>query len=246
MKPFRLLCALLALGAAFPLNARSNPFLYPIQTVFVDAGHGGRDSGAIRSYGWGDVAEKEIVLDVAGRVAVKLQARHSGWNVVMTRNDDTFISLSERCQIAYTTPLPPKSSALFLSIHVNSAPSPSASGYEILVRDPARETVMLSSLTPKQNIPLFAAYTDGELNQLLDQRNRQVAEIFDQVLSSGFVSRGVKVQDVQVLRESRTPSILVELGFLTNEQEARNLMDDTWRERMASSIVLAIEQVARQ
>ena len=56
----------------------------------------------------------------------------------------------------------------------------------------------------------------------------------------------MKVQDVQVLRESRTPSILVELGFLTNEQEARNLMDDTWRERMASSIVLAIEQVARQ
>ncbi|MDD7200581.1 MAG: N-acetylmuramoyl-L-alanine amidase [Sphaerochaetaceae bacterium] len=246
MNPCKFPLVLLTFCASFSLSARSNPFLYPMRTVFVDAGHGGRDSGAARSYGWGDVTEKEIVLDVAGRVATKLQARHSDWNIVMTRNDDTFVSLSERCQIAYTTPLSPKSSALFLSIHVNSAPSPSASGYEVLVRDSTRETVMLSSQTPKQNIPLFAAYTDGELNQLLDQRSHQIAETVDQVLSTGFVSRGVKVQDVQVLRESRTPSILVELGFLTNEDEARNLMDDAWRERMASSIVLAIEQVARQ
>lgn len=241
----RFLLALVLLCAPSLLGARSNPFLYPIQTVFLDAGHGGKDSGAIREYRWGTVVEKEVVLDVARRIEAKLKAQQPSWTIVMTRREDVFVSLSDRCKIAYATPLPAKSSSLFVSIHVNSAPSTAASGYEVLIRDPGRDTQMLSSQTPKQNIPLFAAYTDAELNQLLNLRSRQVGDAVDQVLSSGFVSRGVKAQDVQVLRDSRTPAILIEIGFLTNEQEARNLMDDGWRERISSTIVQALLQVAK-
>lgn len=234
-----LLASLLLCVAAGSLFARTDPFMYPLQTVFVDAGHGGKDTGATRTYSWGRVDEKEVTLDVASKVVRELSG--SGLKVIMTRGDDSFVSLADRCKIAYTTPLEAKSSALFLSIHVNSAPNSGASGYEVLVRHPSRSTRMLDRSTPKANIPLFAAWTDSELNDLLNADGKKVAAVLDgELMKAGFTSRGVKEQDVQVLRESRTPAVLLELGFLTNEAEARKLMDETWRTKMAQAVARAI------
>ncbi len=240
----RSLAFLFSLLLCLPASARTNPFSYPVQTIFVDPGHGGKDGGAVRNYSWGTVEEKEIVLDVASQVAAKLKAQKPEWHVIMTRSEDVFVPLSKRCEIAYETPLAPKSSALFVSIHVNSAANNSAKGFEVLVRDPQRESVMISRQTPRENIPLFCAHTDRELNALLTQRGAEVAHVVNDELARSFSSRGVKEQDVQVLRESRTPAILIEIGFLTNEEEARSLMDDSWREKMASSIAFSILKAA--
>lgn len=240
--PLLVLLLLLPLSV---LSARTDPFSYPLEAVVIDPGHGGRDPGARQDYAWGEVVEKEITLDIARRVEDLLSG--SGLRLVMTRTDDRFVSLDERCRIAYTTPLEAKHSALFVSIHVNSAPS-QASGWEILIRDSRRQSRMLSHETPAENIPLFASWTDAELNGLLDAACRKVGEEFLAVFGqSGLgTGRGVKEQDVQVLRQSRMPGVLVECGFLTNEAEARNLMDDGWRQKTAQAIARAVLAYARR
>lgn len=243
----RRFCCLVCLLCVFlPLSARTDPFSYPLGTVIIDAGHGGKDSGATSawSFAGGTVYEKDYTLDIAQRTVSLLNVSHPDWNVITTRNDDTFIPLDERCRIAYTTQLPRKTSALFVSIHVNSAPNTEAQGYEILTKMPTMQVTLLDEQTPKENISLFAPFTEKELNDLLNSRNKEVASAFETTVGERMPlsrSRGVKQQDVRVLNISRMPAVLIEVGFITNEGDAKNLISSSWRQNMANAIVSAIE-----
>lgn len=228
------------------LFARTDPFSYPIRTVVIDAGHGGRDGGA--SFAWsfagGTIYEKEYTLDIAKRTASLLGVAHPNWNIVMTRSDDTYVALDDRCIIAYSTVIPRKTSALFVSIHVNSAENQEAEGYEILTKIPSIQQTLLDAQTPKENISLFAPFTEKELNELLNARNAEVAKRFEQTVGEHMPlsrSRGIKPQDVRVLNISRMPSVLVEVGFITNKNDVKALITSSWRQEMANAIVAAIE-----
>lgn len=229
----------------FPLSAKDNPYSYPLGTVVIDAGHGGKDGGC--SFAWvfagGTVYEKDLNLDIAKRVRDIISVQRPDIRVVMTREDDSYISLDDRCAIAYGTPLAAKSSALFVSIHVNSAESRDASGFEVLTKLPSQTVSVIDASTPRQNISLYAPFSQSELNRMLGKRDREVADCFVSSLSASLPetrNRGVKEQNVQVLWCTRIPSVLLEVGFLTNEQDARNLVSASWRQQMANAIVLAI------
>ncbi len=164
----------------------------------------------------------------------------------MTRSEDVFLSLEERCSIAYQTPLRPQTSSLFISIHVNSATSNQASGFEILTKEQDKRVTLLDAFTPIENIPLYSAHSQLSLNRLLNQRNLVVATVFfEQALNGSLVTsrnRGIKERDLWVLNGSRMPAVLVEVGFLSNEEDARNLLSPQWRQRMAQILAQAIEQ----
>lgn len=239
-----LLTLMLALSLA-PLSASNDPFSLPVSTVILDAGHGGRDPGASASYSFtaGTVNESDLVLDITKRVYALLALERPDLQLVMTRSDDTYISLAQRSKIAYTTALLPQSSALFVSIHINSAQSSEATGFEVLTKRQEKRVTLLDEHTPAKNIPLFASFSALELNRMLNQRNLVVAKTFEEVLSQRMLTsrnRGIKERDLYVLNASRVPSVLLELGFLSNEDEARAIISPAWRQQVALAIAKAI------
>jgi len=228
-----------------PLSASNDPFSLPVSTVILDAGHGGRDPGASASYSFtaGSVNESDLVLDITKRVYALLALERPDLHLVMTRSDDTYISLAQRSKVAYTTALPPQSSALFVSIHINSAQSSEATGFEVLTKRQEKRVTLLDEHTPAKNIPLFASFSALELNRMLNQRNLVVAKTFEEVLSQRMLTsrnRGIKERDLYVLNASRVPSVLLELGFLSNEDEARAIISPAWRQQVALAIAKAI------
>lgn len=237
---------LLLLLTCSVLCAAADPFSYPVRTVILDAGHGGHDPGT--SYAWGfaggTVYERDLTLDITKRLYSLLSVSHPQLNLVLTRSDDTYVSLEQRSKIAYTTSIPPQTSALFVSVHVNSAPSSEASGFEVLTKLQSKRITLLDENTPIENIGTLSSNSTIALNRLLNNRNLFVASMFEKSLSEQLVTtrnRGVKERDLYVLNASRMPSVLVEVGFLSNEEDARNLLSPQWRQRVAQALATAIE-----
>lgn len=228
-----------------------SPFSLPVSTVVLDAGHGGHDPGALAEYQWNGttiIQEKEIVLDITRQTAAYLQQWYPDLNVVLTRNDDTFLTLRDRADITVNVNPQTGKMKLFVSIHANASQAQEASGFEILVKRSDTRVRFLDQDTPDWAIPRYANHTVGELNQLLNQANFLFAYRMQSRLREefpGMRDRGIKEQDVWVLNASKTPSVLVEVGFMSNEQEAGNLIDPTWRSRMALAIARAIADSLR-
>ncbi|MED1672581.1 N-acetylmuramoyl-L-alanine amidase [Pallidibacillus thermolactis] len=176
------------------------------QIIAVDAGHGGRDPGAIGN----GLVEKEINLDVAKRLKADLEA--NGYQVVMTRSDDTYVELQKRVDIAKQ-----KNADIFVSIHTNSFTSSSAKGSESYYYDDPNKANTKES---KQ----LATFIQNRIVEALDTSDR-----------------GVKHQNLHVLRENSLPSVLVELAFITNEDDAAKLGSPTYREAAAHAIYLGIQ-----
>jgi N-acetylmuramoyl-L-alanine amidase len=216
--------------------------------IVIDAGHGGHDSGTL---GPGGIEEKDVVLDVALRVGRLLHQR-LGAEIVYTRSDDTFIPLETRTAIANKA-----QADLFLSIHANSSPEPSARGVEAyylnFTSDPnaldvaARENA-LSSHSVHQLSDLVRKIT---LKDKIDE-SREFAADVDASLYAGLKTgnpglhdRGVKKAPFVVLIGAQMPSILAEISFLTNPQDAQQLRDGSYRERIAESLDAGVERYLR-
>jgi len=216
--------------------------------IVIDAGHGGHDSGTL---GPGGIEEKDVVLDVALRVG-KLLHQRLGAEIVYTRSDDTFIPLETRTAIANKA-----QADLFLSIHANSSSEPSARGVEAyylnFTSDPnaldvaARENA-LSSHSVHQLSDLVRKIT---LKDKIDE-SREFAADVDASLYAGLKAgnpglhdRGVKKAPFVVLIGAQMPSILAEISFLTNPQDAQQLREGSYRQRIAESLDAGVERYLR-
>jgi N-acetylmuramoyl-L-alanine amidase len=210
-----------------------------INRIVIDPGHGGHDSGTL---GPGGIEEKNVVLDVALRLGVLLKQK-LGADVIYTRDDDTFIPLETRTAIANKA-----QADLFISIHANSSPDPSARGVE---------TYYLNFTTSADALEVAArenAVSDQSIHQLSDlvkkialqdkiNESREFASDVDQSLyagledgNSGLRDRGVKKAPFVVLIGANMPSILAEISFLTNPEDADELRQPQYRERIAEAL----------
>src|SRR5580698_1890488 len=216
-----------------------------IGRIVVDAGHGGHDSGTL---GPGGIEEKDVVLDVALRLG-KLLKQRLGADVIYTRDDDTFIPLETRTAIANKA-----QADLFISVHANSSSDPSARGVE---------TYYLNFTTSADALEVAArenAVSDQSIHQLSDlvkkitlqdkiSESREFAFDVQQSLYSGLEDgnaglkdRGVKKAPFVVLIGANMPSILAEISFLTNPDDAHQLRDPEYRERIAESLYLGVSR----
>lgn len=240
--PLRLtyLIACLTLLCALPLSL----WAQGQYTVVIDAGHGGKDPGAVGN----GVREKEVTLDVALRLGRKIKANHPSVRVLYTRDKDVFIGLQERADFANR-----HKASLFISIHVNSA-SPSARGTETYVLGLAKQqSNMAIAMRENQVLLLEDDYKskyqgfdpksteDYIIFDLLQgehaQRSIELAEAVErQYKRSGRHSRGARQAGFWVLAQSAMPSILTEVGFLTNKAEADYLNSDSGREEIATNL----------
>ncbi|HXW62303.1 MAG TPA: N-acetylmuramoyl-L-alanine amidase [Candidatus Acidoferrales bacterium] len=215
-----------------------------ISRIVIDAGHGGHDTGTVGPHG---LMEKDLCLDVAFRLGALIQQKLPGAEVIYTRRDDTFIPLEERTKIANEA-----KADLFISIHANSSPDPTARGVE---------TYYLNFATSSESMEVAArenANSQESLHDLQDiiqkiARNEKVEESKElagdiqgtlsqrlQLVSVSERNRGVKKAPFIVLIGANMPSVLSEISFVSNPYDERLLRKPEQRQRIAEGLYRGI------
>jgi N-acetylmuramoyl-L-alanine amidase len=219
-----------------------------VHRVVIDAGHGGRDGGAVLP-GLG-LREKDLTLDIARRLD-RLLSRDV--QVVMTRRDDTSVSLVERTEIADAS-----GADLFVSIHVNWLPDREARGFETYYAGTTHDP-FLEALAAVENRE--SGFSVADTRRLLDgiysdvrrRESRRLAEwvseaLFDTLRTSNpqVVDRGVMRAPFVVLVATDMPAVLAEVACMSNDREARLLGLGAYRQRIAEALYRAISGYARE
>lgn len=190
----------------------------PFNTVVLDAGHGGHDSGAKGVYGY----EKDFTLQMALTTKASLEKR--GFRVILTRAKDEFISRTGRVALANATP-----NSIFISLHFNSA-GPAATGIE---------TFALTPIGASASLERGGGYNaNGLTGNRRDSENIALATaIHARVVSTyKLIDRGIKRAQWTVLTGCDRPGILFEGGFVTNGGECRLIASETYRRALAETI----------
>lgn len=215
--------------------------------VIIDAGHGGKDPGAV---GKGKIYEKDITLSVALETGRRIQEKHPDIKVYYTRESDVFIELGGRTELA-NRKLTQDNGGLFVSIHVNASIVPKMSGYEtyFLSQNPtneeARSTAALeNNVVVLENPGRRKSYDDVEyiealmLTTQIQKESRLLADKIQRSIGAvkGSPSRGVKTADFFVLRGSLMPAALVEIGYITNRNEVKKLITPEYQKKIAGRI----------
>jgi N-acetylmuramoyl-L-alanine amidase len=219
-----------------------------VNRIVIDAGHGGHDYGTIGPNG---VLEKDVVLDVALRLSKLVQER-MGAEVVLTRSDDTFVPLHERTAIANE-----HKADLFLSIHANSSPAPEVAGTETFFLNftnspdalnvAARENAgsdktvgelkdLIQTITLNDKIEESHTFADDIQNAIQSQAARSNAAAHN---------RGVKRAPFVVLIGASMPSVLAEIGFLSNDRDETNLGKPAYRQKVAEALYKGLAQYSQ-
>lgn len=214
-----------------------DPILRPInghgqnlfKTVIIDAGHGGKDPGAVNSLG----TEAGYNLIVAKKVE-KLLLKN-GFNVIMVRSDNTFLSLSQRVELANKY-----KSAIFISIHFNAEPSKTARGIETFTLSPqgvahygrgvknSDHQIQVGNHQDSQNIALGTAVHGSIVSRIYNQTERY--------------DRGIRRARYTLLTGIKHPSILIEGGFLSNKTEAKIIHSDKYQQTLAIGIAEGVKK----
>ena len=215
--------------------------------VVIDAGHGGNDVG---THGPSGLLEKDVVLDVALKLGALLQDR-LGADVVYTRSSDTYVGLEERTQIAND-----RKADLFLSIHANSSPYPSVGGVEAYYLNFTTSRSALD-LAAKENASSQSTIFDlKEVLAKIAMKDKidESREFASSVQTSLFAlssknntaakNRGIKKAPFVVLIGASMPSVLAEIGFLTNATDEALLKKPEHREKIAEALYKGIASYA--
>ncbi|HEY6507249.1 MAG TPA: N-acetylmuramoyl-L-alanine amidase [Vicinamibacterales bacterium] len=212
-------------------------------TVAIDAGHGGDDPGAM---GPGGTEEKSLTLSVAQRLRAALQARR-GFRVVLTREDDRRLTADQRAALANGA-----GAGVFVSLHANASPSPATSGFEVgswlgtadrAPRDSGTEEpaplLSVASGLPRRVVVLpwhraQAPYQESS-SKFAQDLARRLAE------TGRLGPRGVFRAPLRSLAAVAAPAVLVELGYLSNDDDEPALGADARQGAVADAIVRALE-----
>ncbi|MCX5716589.1 MAG: N-acetylmuramoyl-L-alanine amidase, partial [Candidatus Omnitrophica bacterium] len=196
---------------------------YRIRRIVIDAGHGGKDPGAIGRDG---IKERYITLDIAQKVKDLLETQ--GLEVTMTRNTDKFLELQERVDVADNA-----DADLFVSIHANASVAHRLKGIEVYYLSEAIDDTARAEKFSKSSDDLKATLWDLELSE--DRRNS--IELADCIIARmGGHRHGLKNARFYVLKGVRVPAVLVEVGYITNSGECSKLGWSDYRSKVAAQV----------
>lgn len=220
--------------------------------IVIDPGHGGIDSGAAGQVGSANVNEKFVVFEFARTLAQRLEATKR-YKVVLTRDTDVFIALDERVRVAREN-----HAALFLSIHADtlseSAEVSGATVYTIAERASDIESARIAEkengadLVGGVNAPEAGSEVSDILFDLTRRETRAYSHVFARNLTGAWANAGrlnknpERAAGFRVLRAPDVPSVLLELGFLSNDRDARAMISAEWRDRASTGVLRAIDQ----
>jgi N-acetylmuramoyl-L-alanine amidase len=215
-----------------------------VSRIVIDPGHGGHDPGATGN----GVSEAELVLDVAQRLE-KLLQKQPGIEVVLTRRTDDFVALPERTAIANR-----EAADLFLSIHANASEDGTARGVETYFLNFANN-LSAASVAARENaasgqamaaLPDFvkAIALNNKLDESRDFATYVQRSMIERLRLTNKTTKdlGVRQAPFVVLIGAAMPSVLAEISFVTNTQEARLLKSAAFRQRIAEALFAAIKK----
>lgn len=222
-------------------------------TVVIDAGHGGDDAGAIGLVKW--VKEKDLNLTVATQLATKIRQCYPEVKVVMTRDTDVFLPLQKRADIVNKN-----HADLFISIHTNAAENRKACGAETFIlgtdrMDDNLDVAMRENAVMKleKDQTVYQGFDPNSIEsyiifELMQNQYMDNSLAFAELVQSQFVgelkraNRGVRQAAFWVLLKSACPSVLVEMGFLSNAEEEKWLASQEGKIGIVNSIFNAFEK----
>jgi len=219
-----------------------------INRIVIDPGHGGNDEGTVGRHG---VLEKDLVLDIAKRLG-KLIEQRMGSEVIFTRNDDTFIPLHARTEMANE-----KKADLFLSIHANSSPHPKIGGIEVyylnFTKSPAALDVAARENASSENsvFELRDLIQTITLNEKIEESREFASKVqgslqtFEVRYNTAAKNRGIKKAPFVVLIGASMPSVLAEVGFLSNSREETLLKRADHRQKLAEALYQGVYHYAQ-
>lgn len=214
-----------------------------VRTIVIDPGHGGKDPGAVSRNG---LQEKGVVLDVAKRLVSLLESK-GAYQVHMTRETDVFIPLKDRTNFANQ-----KKADIFISVHINSCERPGARGIEtyylsLASDEDARMTAAMENASSGRTVSDLSNMLRYILRGAKVDESRELARTVQSQLSqtTGTNDRGIKRAPFVVLIGAEAPSILVELGFISNIQDENLLRSAAYRDKLARALMKAVENYVK-
>ena len=225
------------------LFKENNSTMFKVGAILIDAGHGGKDPGALKTYKINGkdvtIQEKDINLKVAKLLGERLKTAYPDKQIILTRDKDVFLTLQERTEIANSVKVKDNEAVLFISIHVNSSLNKTSSGYEVWYLSPGYRRTVLDKSAAGDDSSLFPI-----LNSMLEEEYTTESIMIAKFIMDGLQSqigneskaRGIKAEEWFVVKNSNMPSVLIELGFVSNEKEALLLNDTTYLKKAALGI----------
>ncbi len=217
---------------------------FTISTIIIDPGHGGKDPGTIGTHNIeGErlvLEEKDLVLKVSQSVVNQLKENFPDKNIILTRSDDRYLALEERTAIANAVELAEQEAMIFMSIHANASLNRKASGFEVWYLPPEyrREIVDPEDLDQEQKTiaPILNSILEEEFTVESILLAKEILDGMETTIGTVSGSRGLKEESWFVVRNAKMPSVLVEIGFVTNPEEAKLLNTETHLQKISSGI----------
>jgi N-acetylmuramoyl-L-alanine amidase/putative methionine-R-sulfoxide reductase with GAF domain len=215
----------------------------PKPRIVLDAGHGGSDLGTVGRQG---LLEKDVVLDIVARLGLLMRRR--GAEVIYTRQDDSYVSLEKRAEVANLA-----NADLFLSIHANSSDSPSARGVETYYTN----TYSSANARSREGEEIDASpqninWTDVDIRAKVRDSHQFAASIQRALYSilapknPGLRNRGVKEAQYVVLTGTMMPAVLAEISFVSSPADENHLQNANYRQQIALALYQGIERFVEQ
>lgn len=259
MKLLTAICNVIVLLGSIPTFAaaqtKAEPAKESVRCIAIDPGHGGKDPGAVGN----GLQEKAINLGVALKLGRMIEQQLPGVRVVYTRRDDRFLSLADRSKLAAEA-----GADLFVSIHTNSSTSASAAGTETFVMGEDKDNRNLSVVMRENAVislePDYTSRYEGYdpnsseslilfslMQYVYQSQSLSLAERIQEQYAAhaGRRNKGVKQAGFLVLWRTPMPSVLTEVGFISNPEEAKFLGSAEGQERIAASIFRALKEYKR-
>ena len=221
-----------------------------IAAILIDPGHGGKDSGAVGRHRINNkslvVQEKDVVLDISKNLYKKLKSKYKDKKILLTRNDDSYPDLERRVEMANNVKLKENEAVVYLSIHANASFNKKAKGFEVwyLPPDYRRDLIDEKSVEKgnEEIIPILNTMLEEEytLESILLAGN--IINGLKKNTGNKTVSRGLKEETWFVVRNAKMPSVLIEVGFVTNKEEAQLLNSDDYLMKLTDGIYNGIEK----
>ena len=231
---------------------------YRVAAIVIDPGHGGRDSGARYVHNLNGkqvtVAEKDIVLACSLLLYEMLKKRFPDKKVVLTRRSDITLELEERPALANALHLADHEAIIYISLHANASLNKNAKGFEVWYLTASYRRNLLAAnkddSLSSEILPIMNSIQDEEYTRESIVLAREVLTELNAVIGKETENRGLKEGEWLVVRKAKMPSILIELGFVSNPLEAAKLMDKAYLQKLSlaiyngvSSFVFKFEQV---
>ncbi len=226
-----------------------------IAAFFIDPGHGGKDPGAVGTFSNSDgttriLQEKDVVLGVSLRLKELLEKKYPDRQVVLSRNTDEYLTLEERTNIANAIDTESNETVVFISVHANASLNRNASGFEVWFLPPEfRRRNLVSSKNTGVDDPdvlsILNTMREEEITIESILLARNVLTGLESRIGGRSPNRGLREESWYVVRNVKMPSILIEVGFVTNRDESGLLSQSEYLQDLSEGIYTGLNNFVR-